>query len=155
MKAILIPLSCILLLTACDKKEDTQQTNNNPGSTTTSFSGTMHDTAFTADYFQNAYPGPLLQLYANETSSNRSVTLTLDTKDMGTHTMTTVLNGTSASCQAGGGLGFYSIHGSGHGSITISASSANSVSGTFSFTGYNFAGTDSVIVSGQFNNMTF
>jgi|GEM_PF-6649452 len=154
MKTILIVLSSVLLFTSC-KQEDEPQQNNTPGSTNPAFTATLHDTSFTGNYFSNSYPGPLLQLYAYDTVTQRSVTITVESKNTGTYAMTTILNGTSASCQGGGGIGYYSIHGGGHGSVTISSSSASSVSGNFSFTGYNLSGTDSAAVSGQFSNMTF
>ena len=154
MKAILLSLTFIALLASCKKEED--ETNNHAAAPVSPvFTGIIDDTSFTADYYNNSYPNPLLQLYAYETPSNHSVTLTLENKNTGTHTMTTAFNGTSASCQAGGGTGYYSMHGQGHGSINVTSSSANSISGNFSFTGYNFAGTDSVVVTGQFSNMAF
>ncbi len=154
MKPILIAFCIALLFASCKQEEEPQQ-NNNPGSTNPSFTGTLDDTSFTANYFSNSYPGPLLQLYAYDTVTHRSVTINVETKNTGTYTMTTNLNSTSGSCQGGGGVGYYSIHGAGHGSVTISSSSANSVSGSFSFTGYTLSGTDSAVVTGQFSNMTF
>ena len=155
MKTLLmISLSCLFLVSCAEKGDDN---TNNPGSTSTeeSLTGTLHDTTFKADYFSGSYPQPLLSLYAYETTTNRSISLTLDNKDVGTHTMTLDLNGTSASCQGGGSAGYYSIHGAGHGSIIISASSSTKVSGTFSFTGYTLDGSDSAVVSGQFSNFSF
>lgn len=153
MKAIFILTGALLLFASCAQKESEEETNT-PGSTTASCVATMHDTAFTADYFSNSYPGPLLQLYAYETSSNRSITLNLENKNVGLHDMTTVLNGTNGSCQAGGGIGYYSIQGLGHGAINVTASTSNSITGTFTFTGYT-AGGDSAVVSGTFSNMAF
>jgi len=151
---VLIPLLC-LLLASCEKKKEEEPANNNPGSTAMSMTGMLDDTSFTADYFSSAYPGPLLHLFGYETQSLRNITLDINNKDVGTHTMTLDVNGTSASCAGGGGIGYSSWHGAGHGSITISASSATEVSGTFSFTGYNLSGTDSAVVSGQFSHFTF
>ena len=151
---ILISLTC-LFLASCTKKKEEDTANNNPGSTAMSMTGMLDDTTFTADYFSGAYPGPLLHLYGYDTHSLRSITLDINNKDVGAHTMTLDLNGTSASCAGSGGTGYYSYHGSGHGSITISASSSTEVSGTFSFTGYNLSGTDSAVVSGQFSHFTW
>jgi hypothetical protein len=143
------------LIASCTKKHEDDATSNNPGATTMSMAGMLDDTSFTADYFSSAYPGPLLHLYGYDTHSLRSITLDINNKDVGTHQMTLDLNGTSASCAGGGGIGYYSFHGAGHGSITVSASSSTEVSGTFSFTGYNLSGTDSALVSGQFEHFTF
>lgn len=151
-----ILLSCILLSSCGKKNEDEPANNPGSGSTEKSLTGTLDDTTFKADYFQSSYPGPLLQLYGFETSTSRAITLVLNNKDAGVHTMTLDLYGTSASCQGSGGTtGYNTIHGAGHGSINVTSSSANKVSGTFSFVGYNLAGTDSAEVAGTFNNFDF
>lgn len=153
---LLIPLCCFLL-SSCAKKED-DDGGNNPGSSSAAMAltGTLDDTAFTADYFSSAYPGPLLTLYGYDTHTMRGITLTLNNKDVGNHVMTLDLNGTSAHAEGSGGtIGYYSIHGSGHGSINVTASSDSLISGTFSFTGYTLSGADSAAVSGQFTNFSF
>jgi len=97
----------------------------------------------------------MIVLYAYETNSTRSISITLDNKNIGTHTMTRDINGAGASCQDSGGVGYSSIFGAGSGTISVSSCSYFKISGTFSFTGYDFTGTDSAVVSGEFNNFYF
>ena len=154
MKAISKIFFFLLVLAACGKKDEPQSSAPN-GSAAESFTATLHDTSFTADYFVNTFPGPNLQLNAFETSSQRSVTLSLDNNTVGQHTMSNGFIVTCGSCQGGGGAGYYSIHGAGHGIINVTNSSSTEISGNFSFTAYNTAGTDSAVVTGQFSHLTF